>query len=1778
MDPPQDPSNSDRSTEVDADVIDIMNDPTDAVKLKNVDDPDTCRICRGEGSKEEPLFYPCKCSGSIKFVHQSCLMEWLSHSQKKHCELCKTPFRFTKLYHPQMPNTVPLPVFIRQAALHTWKSFLAWSRMHLVLFVWVAWLPWSMRAVWRGLFWIGDGGWVREQVLQNMTSFATQASASMSGAMTASQTSVLSKDDAAAAVISQMAKALPPVFSPVSQTLNYSSSRSTLFRLAKHLIWSDFRRGSGQASFIGSVSEINNASSSSILSSGRNSWLADIRFLKSLTRSAWLNGIVIDVLEGQLITLSVVITFILVFLIREWVVQQQPAIDMGAAANRDAVGVPPEQAPALQQPARQDAVQRVQQAQEAQVVAVEDENNRPPQLPRGPRIFARPRARRNGQQAPNAQGIEENVQPLAQDLVPNSSGKDQTDDNETNEASNSSTGNQDRITDSGSINQRPSMPTRGEIAMATHIRRTLEEHSRALGEPNWPGVNVFMDLWHRAGGSPSEVLRIIEQEGRTDELAWVVKAMHKLVKTTNAVSDVDLHLEDMDEAAAERSSESSSKSWQIIKNEIVDPNSDNSETSQAKYSQAIENAPRSSGFWNEVEDPTLASGSGSKDPGVVGSHVEASTGDNAVGADTDRMPTGSADYHGSQVKYSSSNMIVPTPVVEEQYINASESSSTFQEGPVIESSSNPFHPDSTDRDLPLVREVASPAEGLAEVSSSTQPNDPHIDVEHNSQDDDPAVSLQIASNVLPATQEEPVPPTLTEMLMNWLWGEVTTVVATQDPNVRDDEHVVHNIADEPPFVPIAHGQPVIGDANQAANIDEAANNEIAIQFVDPEVAAAAAQAGLDVEAVEDGEDMEGIMELIGMQGPIGGLVQNGMFCAVLVSLTLVLGIWVPYISGKVLLVLLANPLTLLVKVPLSWTSNMADFFVDTSIYFAGYAFFVIDTIVRFLCVPVGLLIPFFTTISQNMLLAMTAKSYADHALDRLFDTFIITGDKLFESDIPFFSIIAHESLRDIKTQTTEIWRFVMDNLTFAIKRRSAEESSFVQGFQLVGSTRFGIKPFLNAVGYVAAYCIGSIRESTSLARKLLQTRPLYVSLDIPKRTAPLDYGLVYWNTRDRITAILLGYGLFAIIGALYLQMRRLLQGSKRGDKVEGTLADVLYQAGGVLKVILIISIEMIVFPLYCGLLLDVALLPLFGNASILSRIDFTIISPNTSLFVHWFVGTCYMFHFALFVSMCRKIMRSGVLCKSSIIHGNIWLMCLIDFIRDPDDPTFHPVRDVLERSVASQLRKIAFSALVYGALVFICLGGVVWGLSYIVPGVFPIHWSSNEPVLEFPVDLLFYNFLMPLAVKFFKPSKALTRMYGWWFRKCARALRLTHFLFGERKADEEGQHVYQTWRDNLWGNFGVFKQLLRDNDDQDTETAFRQDGLYVRAPASDQVRIPKGAPTFVEVNESDERADGQPDLDQGLHGRQNKMFSKVYVPPYFRFRIGAFVILIWLFAAITGIGMTIIPLVVGRKVFAWIFPQHVRMNDVYAISIGIYVLGGLLFTLLKYRQILHTVCNALRPSTNPTIAAFLWSVLSQGLRTVRLVYVYSAFAFLLPSLFVLVMELYAVIPLHTYFGGIGERHVIHFVQDWTLGVLCVKMAGKIILWRETSRPANALRAIIRQGWLNPDAKIATRAFILPATLLMSFAILLPFPMAWAVNETWFSDTGEAYQSAIYRYSYPAVLGFGMGMACIYLVGKALKGWRQRIRDEVYLIGERLHNFGERRGVGRDLGKRIATRA
>uniref|UniRef100_A0A8C9YZU9 Membrane-associated ring finger (C3HC4) 1 n=1 Tax=Sander lucioperca TaxID=283035 RepID=A0A8C9YZU9_SANLU len=53
---------------------------------------EVCRICHCEGDDECPLIMPCRCTGSLSFVHRTCLNQWINSSDTHCCELCKFDF------------------------------------------------------------------------------------------------------------------------------------------------------------------------------------------------------------------------------------------------------------------------------------------------------------------------------------------------------------------------------------------------------------------------------------------------------------------------------------------------------------------------------------------------------------------------------------------------------------------------------------------------------------------------------------------------------------------------------------------------------------------------------------------------------------------------------------------------------------------------------------------------------------------------------------------------------------------------------------------------------------------------------------------------------------------------------------------------------------------------------------------------------------------------------------------------------------------------------------------------------------------------------------------------------------------------------------------------------------------------------------------------------------------------------------------------------------------------------------------------------------------------------------------------------------------------------------------------------------------------------------------------------------------------------------------------------------------------------------------------------
>nr|XP_025955078.1 E3 ubiquitin-protein ligase MARCH6 isoform X3 [Dromaius novaehollandiae] len=111
-----------------------------------------CRVCRSEGTPEKPLYHPCVCTGSIKFIHQECLVQWLKHSRKEYCELCKHRFAFTPIYSPDMPSRLPIQDIFAGLVTSIGTAIRYWFHYTLVAFAWLGVVPLTACRIYKCLF------------------------------------------------------------------------------------------------------------------------------------------------------------------------------------------------------------------------------------------------------------------------------------------------------------------------------------------------------------------------------------------------------------------------------------------------------------------------------------------------------------------------------------------------------------------------------------------------------------------------------------------------------------------------------------------------------------------------------------------------------------------------------------------------------------------------------------------------------------------------------------------------------------------------------------------------------------------------------------------------------------------------------------------------------------------------------------------------------------------------------------------------------------------------------------------------------------------------------------------------------------------------------------------------------------------------------------------------------------------------------------------------------------------------------------------------------------------------------------------------------------------------------------------------------------------------------------------------------------------------------------------------------------------------------------------
>lgn len=1678
-------------------------------------------------------------------------MEWLSHSHKKHCELCKTPFRFTKLYDANMPDTLPWSVFVRRAVIHAIWGAIRWLRAVVVMTVWAVVLPFLIRWAWRWLFWFADAGWARDAFTAKMRAEDLIRQAQNSG-----QPETYA--DAVSAAFQGMLE---------SRQANNSTSQPIALSWMKGLLGLSVHAANSTAS----------AGSQQPWPQADLSLLSDFQPFANLTNSPRVNRFILDVVEGQCITLAVVISFILVFLIREWVVQQQPLVAMENLQGQlqDAAERVRQDNERLQQQQQLLEQARARLVELQQVASMDD-------IRQGETAVARAKQDFVGWEALEAM-IDSATELL--DYRPQGTTSDIATDKV--EAFQNLA---DRVT-----YQVQTAVAAGEksedvverlyqkiSALPSHKRQAWEDH--LMGEIRDSDLEKF---------TPQAQSNNSVQEGSSDQGPAVPG-----LDFSGKAAEIKRMLEEADDDTQEHSAESNER----ILNTIGD--GELRRRLNASHDQNSVLSSDSGSSWQEITPPSEETEE-TNDPLPIANagpdaKINIRRGDKGKGR---AVPEPRDEPLPSLTTSKSTNESVEADRAERKRKRSSSEgdsardTSAVKEQATAQQASNPSdggdaNPED-DGSFGATMRIAFREEfGVDEMEEQENVAAVGLDANANPQPEDNEVTDE-TSRRRPSATNAPARPTRIQRIADWFWGDISPPQTSAEPApAQADEHVVQDPVREAPFVPVHNGQARPAMPEAVPQAEAPAQPAQAQPGQDPEVVAAAQQAGLDAEAMEEAEDLEGIFELIGMQGPLIGLFQTAVFCTVLITGTVFGAVGLPYIWGKIILSLIGSPVFFFIKMPLQAASFAADLVLDGTLFVGGGTAYWVTKLVEVLLYALAAALPFPKSADPTGLevVLKVIRSTIEGAATRLVQLFPTTegnGELAYNWAFLGASIHSHASLRTLQ-----------DEITFCAQ-------SFGKGvYSVADSLSTQSLPQLVQQAWLLplqARKLPQLLSNLLEAGKAYQEPVMRVLRDLRSGSLTVSTGhlqldmhpsLAYWSPADRTWAVLAGYLALAALAAIYVSIDKPLTRSQSGQKTEKLVRDTIKQAGGVVKVMLIISIEMLVFPLYCGLLLDLAMLPLFDGATVSSRLAFATSSPWMFGFVHWFVGTCYMFHFALFVSMCRKIMRQGVL----------W------FIRDPDDPTFHPVRDVLERNVMTQLRKIAFSALVYGALVILCLGGVVWTIGKIFEGIFPIHWWSTEPIIEFPLDLLLYNFLTPLVIRFFKPSEAVQAAYAWWLRRCARMLRLSHFLFDDRRRDEEGHHVHKSWSSFLTFGKGSIEGAAVPEDrrltanSQDVEVHFQRDGKYVLTPSSDQYRPPKAGEMFMQV-------DGDDAYISDKDGKKNEHFTKVYVPPLFRFRVGLFMVCLWFFAAFSGIGMTLLPLVFGRRVLSLFVPENVRMNDVYAYSIGAYILGGALFCIVNCRSGMKKLR---KKASSVDALAWLEPAKRVVLQALKCAYFYGFLGVVVPLVFALVLQFYLLLPLHTYLmsaasandslpatsvtvnnategltsfmqsgnatsdlnttspaspDSIITPHAIHVLQDYALGLLYVRVASRLMITTPTSRAATAFRRITEAGYLNPNARLASRFLVLPLTLLALTVLLFP-PILAKASILLAQALGHALTSKaktlFYRFSYPTSAA---AVGCIWFtkeLGDATSRWRARIRDEVYLVGERLHNFGEKR--------------
>ena len=107
----------------------------EAAKSPPVEELHYCRICHAtDEQSDDLLIHPCRCKGSLRFIHESCLKECINARQDPTCDICKYKFKFKKIYMKETPERLPVIYMLYRLLSNLWNGSLRLCYLSYLLF------------------------------------------------------------------------------------------------------------------------------------------------------------------------------------------------------------------------------------------------------------------------------------------------------------------------------------------------------------------------------------------------------------------------------------------------------------------------------------------------------------------------------------------------------------------------------------------------------------------------------------------------------------------------------------------------------------------------------------------------------------------------------------------------------------------------------------------------------------------------------------------------------------------------------------------------------------------------------------------------------------------------------------------------------------------------------------------------------------------------------------------------------------------------------------------------------------------------------------------------------------------------------------------------------------------------------------------------------------------------------------------------------------------------------------------------------------------------------------------------------------------------------------------------------------------------------------------------------------------------------------------------------------------------------------------------------------